>query len=112
MLYKLSLTVRRVGLKHYPPLPAEDRPIERESTAAAAEPTIGHNSVNAIDQDQLRNLVERIEFVEGERAELAEDTRGVYASQVPRLRRHGATSSHPPPPAEQGRARRAAGAGG
>jgi hypothetical protein len=111
MLYKLSLTVLRVGLKHYPPaLPAEDRPIERESTAA--EPTIGHNSVNAIDRDRLHNLVERIEFVEADRAELAEDTAACTPSQVPRLRRHGATSSQPPPPAEQGRARRAAGAGG
>jgi hypothetical protein len=109
MLYKLSLTVLRVGL---PALSAEDRPIERESTAAAAEPTIGHSSVNAIDRDRLRNVVERIEFVEADRAELAEDTAACTPSQVPRLRRHGATSNHPPPPAEQGRARRAAGAGG
>jgi hypothetical protein len=36
----------------------------------------GHNS---LDRDKLRNLVERIENLESERAELASDIRDVYA---------------------------------
>ncbi len=46
----------------------------RQKTTTA-EPAIGHNS---IDKARLRSLVERIEAVEQERAELAEDVRGIY----------------------------------
>jgi hypothetical protein len=41
---------------------------------AAAEPSIGHNSINAVDRDRLRDIVDQIESIEAERAELAEDT--------------------------------------
>jgi uncharacterized protein (UPF0335 family) len=47
---------------------------KRSSTATLAGP--GHNS---IDRDRLRALVERIENLEEEKAELTSDIRDVYA---------------------------------
>jgi hypothetical protein len=41
----------------------------KSDDAPAAEPSIGRNSMIAIDRDKLRDIVQRIEAVEAERAE-------------------------------------------
>jgi uncharacterized protein (UPF0335 family) len=51
----------------------------KKNPTPVAEPTIGHNSLNAAARDQLRSLVDRIEALEEEKAGLAEDIRGIYA---------------------------------
>jgi len=48
----------------------------KKKPAPAADPTVGHNS---FDKDRLRNLVDRIQALEDERAGLAEDVRSIYA---------------------------------
>jgi uncharacterized protein (UPF0335 family) len=52
----------------------------RSETDQTAAPPIGDNSsLNAADRDKLKSLVDRIEAMEGEKAGLAEDIRGIYA---------------------------------
>jgi len=49
-------------------------------TSIPAEPALGHNSnLSADARDRLRGLIGRIEALEEEKAELAEDIRGIYA---------------------------------
>jgi uncharacterized protein (UPF0335 family) len=48
------------------------------TTAAPAEPKIGHNSTGALDKDRLRSLVERIEELESQKVELSADIKDVY----------------------------------
>jgi len=43
------------------------------------EPGVGHNSVGGIAADQLRSLIERIERLEEEKKNLADDIRDVFA---------------------------------
>lgn len=45
---------------------------------AETKPGIGHNSVGGIAQDRLKSFVERIENLEREKAERAEDIKDVY----------------------------------
>jgi uncharacterized protein (UPF0335 family) len=54
-------------------MPSKKNPIP------AADPAIGHNSLNSAARDQLRGLVARIEALEEEKAGLAEDIRSIYA---------------------------------
>ncbi len=51
----------------------------KPQTEQPAAPAIGHNSLSTADRDKLKSLVDRIEAIEQERADLAEDIRSLYA---------------------------------
>lgn len=44
-----------------------------------SEPTIGHNSVTSVAAAQIKSIVERIERLEEQKQEVADDIKDVYA---------------------------------
>jgi uncharacterized protein (UPF0335 family) len=72
---KEATTLRTGGAPTAPPTTTGETTIPRKPKPPTPAP-IGHNS---LDRDRLKSLVERIESIEEQKAELASDIRDVYA---------------------------------